>query len=144
MKDKTLALQDCINLVRLRADDALKAYNENAETAPPSMSQRSRALRAEYLNGVLHGMSTVLTDLEMKLPVGFEETASPQIVCCSCGRVPVVRMSPPLCLSCDPVLDWEAAELWRKENPEASVFKVSLEDKIKYARRILSLATPPA
>jgi hypothetical protein len=68
------------------------------------------------------------------------EKTGPRIVCCECGKGPVVRLSPPLCLNCDPErdrLDKEASILWREENPDASVFSVTTETKVKYVRRIL-------
>lgn len=68
-------LQECLRRVRLRADDALRAYDENAETAPPNMPQRERAKRAEYLKGVLHGVHQILTDLEMKQPLQLGEAS---------------------------------------------------------------------
>lgn len=61
----------------------------------------------------------------------------PQLVCCSCGGGPVLRMQPPICLSCDPELDKAASELWRKENPDDSVFKITPETKTRYALRVL-------
>lgn len=64
-------------------------------------------------------------------------TNGPQIVCCECGKMPPVRMAPPLCLNCDPELEREAAALWREENPDMSVFSVTQEMKLHYARRIL-------
>lgn len=67
------SLQECLRKARLRADDALRAYNENAETAPSDMPQRERAKRAEYLKGVLHGVHQILTDLEMKQPMQLKE-----------------------------------------------------------------------
>lgn len=72
-------LRECIRKATLRRDDALRAYNENAETAPPEMPQRERTKRAEYLKGVLHGVQQILTDLEMKQPVQFNETRKTQL-----------------------------------------------------------------
>jgi hypothetical protein len=66
----------------------------------------------------------------------------PNIACTSCGSELAIprKDGPPLCLDCDPDLDRRAADLWRKENPDESVFNATWEIKLKYALRVLSEA----
>jgi hypothetical protein len=68
----------------------------------------------------------------------------PELICCACGKAGIVRLSPPLCAACDPSIEQEAADLWRQDNPEMSVFACDAEMKSRYrmkaaARRIQEL-----
>jgi hypothetical protein len=68
----------------------------------------------------------------------------PDTECPACqhlGGIPRTD-GPPLCLTCDPELDRKASILWRKENPDESVFNATWDIKLKYALRILNGETP--
>ena len=56
----------------------------------------------------------------------------PQLICCSCGRGHVRRMSPPLCLDCDPELEYRAAAMWKDDHPDMSVFDCTKKMKDLY------------
>jgi len=63
----------------------------------------------------------------------------PQIACCVCGAVPVVRLAPPLCADCDPENERDAAALWREEHPETSVFDCDEATKSGYRQAAVVL-----
>ena len=60
--------------------------------------------------------------------------SSPEVVCCGCQGFPLVSLAPPLCGVCHPSAERDGAALWRKDNPDKSVFDCDQDIKLCYMR----------